>query len=143
MDKIMEQMPIVINALNVGFIQTLKLFFVTLIGALPLGLIRRNDPFDHLEQLDPEKDLALCHTEHQTGFLLPDWNTPNASPVNFREVAGIIENKPDGSSGKSASLAASPDRLSEHKARKIINDQKLDHKRCSPDDPDNDLRQPA
>ena len=36
MDKIMEQMPIVINALNVGFIQTLKLFFVTLIGALPL-----------------------------------------------------------------------------------------------------------
>ena len=39
MDKIMEQMPIVINALNVGFIQTLKLFFVTLIGALPLGLI--------------------------------------------------------------------------------------------------------
>ena len=39
MDKIMEKMPIVINALNVGFIQTLKLFFVTLIGALPLGLI--------------------------------------------------------------------------------------------------------
>lgn len=36
---IMEQMPIVIHALNVGFIQTLKLFFVTLIGALPLGLI--------------------------------------------------------------------------------------------------------
>lgn len=39
MDQIMEQMPIVINALNVGFIQTLKLFFVTLIGSLPLGLI--------------------------------------------------------------------------------------------------------
>lgn len=35
----MEQLPIVINALNVGFIQTLKLFFVTLIGAIPLGLI--------------------------------------------------------------------------------------------------------
>ena len=39
MDLIMEQMPIVIQALNVGFIQTLKLFFVTLIGALPLGLL--------------------------------------------------------------------------------------------------------
>lgn len=39
MNQIMEQMPIVINALNVGFIQTLKLFFITLIGALPLGLI--------------------------------------------------------------------------------------------------------
>ena len=39
MNQIMEQMPIVINALNVGFLQTLKLFFVTLIGAFPLGLI--------------------------------------------------------------------------------------------------------
>ena len=35
----MEQLPIVVKALNVGFIQTLKLFFVTLIGAFPLGLI--------------------------------------------------------------------------------------------------------
>ncbi len=34
-----EQFPIVFQALNEGFIQTLKLFFITLIGALPLGLI--------------------------------------------------------------------------------------------------------
>ena len=34
-----EQFPIVFDALNVGFIQTLKLFCVTLLGALPLGLI--------------------------------------------------------------------------------------------------------
>lgn len=34
-----EQMPIVIRSLNIGFLQTLKLFFVTLIGAIPLGLI--------------------------------------------------------------------------------------------------------
>ena len=39
MELIMQQMPIVINALNVGFLQTLKLFFVTLIGAFPLGLL--------------------------------------------------------------------------------------------------------
>ena len=39
MEQFMEQLPIVIKALNVGFIQTLKLFFVTLIGAFPLGLI--------------------------------------------------------------------------------------------------------
>lgn len=39
MELILEQMPVVIHALNVGFLQTLKLFFVTLIGALPLGLI--------------------------------------------------------------------------------------------------------
>ncbi len=34
-----EQFPIVFDALNVGFIQTLKLFIITLVGALPLGLI--------------------------------------------------------------------------------------------------------
>lgn len=39
MSLIMEQMPIVIEALNAGFLQTLKLFFVTIIGALPLGLV--------------------------------------------------------------------------------------------------------
>lgn len=39
MSLIMEQLPIVFEALNIGFMQTLKLFFVTLIGALPLGLV--------------------------------------------------------------------------------------------------------
>lgn len=39
MDTFIEQFPIVIHALNIGFLQTLKLFFVTLIGAIPLGLL--------------------------------------------------------------------------------------------------------
>ena len=39
MELMLEQMPIVLPALNAGFVQTLKLFAVTLIGALPLGLI--------------------------------------------------------------------------------------------------------
>lgn len=39
MELFWEQMPVVINALNVGFLQTLRLFFVTLLGAVPLGLI--------------------------------------------------------------------------------------------------------
>lgn len=39
MNQIIEQMPIVLPALNAGFVQTLKLFFVTLAGALPLGLV--------------------------------------------------------------------------------------------------------
>ena len=39
MEQIMEQLPIVIGELNVGFLQTLKLFFITLTGAFPLGLI--------------------------------------------------------------------------------------------------------
>lgn len=39
MQLILEQLPIVVGALNVGFLQTLKLFFVTLLGAIPLGLL--------------------------------------------------------------------------------------------------------
>lgn len=38
-DTIAEQFPIVFQSLNVGFLQTLRLFAVTLLGALPLGLI--------------------------------------------------------------------------------------------------------
>lgn len=39
METIMQQMPIVINSLNIGFLQTLRLFCVTLLGAIPLGLV--------------------------------------------------------------------------------------------------------
>lgn len=39
MQTFAQQFPIVIGSLNEGFIQTLKLFAVTLIGAMPLGLI--------------------------------------------------------------------------------------------------------
>ena len=39
MELILEQMPVVLPALNAGFIQTLKLFIVTLAGSLPLGLV--------------------------------------------------------------------------------------------------------
>lgn len=39
MELILEQFPIVVRSLNVGFLQTLKLFIATLIGAVPLGLI--------------------------------------------------------------------------------------------------------
>ena len=39
MEQFIEQFPIVIKALNTGFLQTLKLFAVTLLGALPLGLV--------------------------------------------------------------------------------------------------------
>lgn len=34
-----EQFPIVFNALNIGFLQTLRLFFITLVGAIPLGFV--------------------------------------------------------------------------------------------------------
>lgn len=35
----LEQFPIVFRAINIGFLQTLKLFFVTILGAIPLGLV--------------------------------------------------------------------------------------------------------
>ena len=39
MQLFLQQFPIVVHSLNIGFLQTLKLFFVTLLGALPLGLV--------------------------------------------------------------------------------------------------------
>ena len=39
MSLFIEQFPIVFQALNVGFLQTLRLFFITLAGAIPLGLL--------------------------------------------------------------------------------------------------------
>ena len=39
MELILQQMPVVIRALNAGFLQTLKLFSITLLGAFPLGLL--------------------------------------------------------------------------------------------------------
>ena len=39
MDTFLRQFPIVFQSLNIGFLQTLRLFAVTLLGAVPLGLI--------------------------------------------------------------------------------------------------------
>lgn len=55
MQLIIEQFPIVIRSLNIGFLQTLKLFFVTLIGAFPHGLIIA---FGSMSHFSPLKYLA-------------------------------------------------------------------------------------
>ena len=39
MSQFFQQFPVVFQSLNVGFLQTLKLFICTLLGALPLGLL--------------------------------------------------------------------------------------------------------
>lgn len=39
MNTFLRQFPIVFEALNVGFLQTLRLFGITLLGAIPLGLV--------------------------------------------------------------------------------------------------------
>lgn len=51
MQLIIEQFPIVIHSLNIGFLQTLKLFFVTLIGAFPLGLVIAFGSMSHFRPL--------------------------------------------------------------------------------------------
>lgn len=53
--QIAEQMPIVFRSLNEGFGQTLRLFFVTLAGALPLGLVIS---FGSMSRFKPLKWLA-------------------------------------------------------------------------------------
>ena len=39
MDLFFQQLPVVVHSLNIGFLQTMRLFFVTLLGAIPLGLL--------------------------------------------------------------------------------------------------------
>ena len=39
MERFIQQFPTVFNSLNTGFLQILRLFCVTLIGAIPLGLL--------------------------------------------------------------------------------------------------------
>lgn len=51
MELVLEQLPIVIKSLNIGFLQTLKLFFATLIGAIPLGLIIAFGTMSHFKPL--------------------------------------------------------------------------------------------
>lgn len=51
MELILQQMPVVINSLNIGFLQTLKLFIVTLLGACPLGLLIAFGSMSHFKPL--------------------------------------------------------------------------------------------
>lgn len=55
MSRFVEQFPIVFNALNSGFLVTLELFLITLLGALPLGLIIS---FGSMSRFKPLKTLT-------------------------------------------------------------------------------------
>ena len=71
----------VISALNEGFAQTLKLFFVTLVGALPLGLLIS---FGSMSTWAPFRRIALstigqCRPGRFARFL-----------VNFRPVSLLV-----------------------------------------------------
>ena len=89
-----EQFPIVFQALNVGFLQTLKLFFVTLIGAIPLGLIIS---FGSMSRWSP------------LGFLRPYLkNLPKDGKLTWSEAAiGAYTLTVTDKAGKYAPLSAS------------------------------------
>ena len=58
--RVASQFPTVFEALNKGFLSTLALFAVTLIGAIPLGLI--------ICLLSPSK-MFFHHNEYPTNVL--------------------------------------------------------------------------
>lgn len=51
MSAFSEQLPIVFKSLNIGFLQTLKLFLVTLAGSIPLGLLISFGSMSHFKPL--------------------------------------------------------------------------------------------
>ena len=84
-----EQMPVVIQALNTGFLQTLKLFFVTLAGALPLGLLIS---FGSMNNFRPFSFLLHRRGEAK-GFVR--W-LGNARPIRafFRFIIWVVRGTP-------------------------------------------------
>ena len=60
MQLFLEQFPIVVRSLNVGFLQTLKLFFVTLIGAIPLGLVIALGSMSRVKPLSILSRVVVC-----------------------------------------------------------------------------------
>ena len=72
MNLIMKQMPVVVSALNVGFLQTLKLFIVTLVGALPLGLVIAFGSMSHFKPLSwLARLIVLFHHHPRSGYVRP------------------------------------------------------------------------
>ena len=65
MELIMEQFPIVIHSLNVGFLQTLKLFFATLLGAIPLGLVIAFGSMSHFKPLSYITNIVVWTTRNR------------------------------------------------------------------------------
>ena len=66
-----EQFPIVFQALNIGFVQTLKLFFVTLIGAIPLGLIISFGSMSNWAPLGLDRKSTRLNSSHDRQSRMP------------------------------------------------------------------------
>ena len=55
-----------------------------------------------------EEDLPPGHAQHQTGLLLPLGHALDAAPVDFREVAGVVDDEGHAHGQHPARLAAGP-----------------------------------
>ena len=83
MNLIMKQMPVVVSALNVGFLQTLKLFIVTLVGALPLGLVIAFGSMSHF------KPLSWLARLKQDDSLQQPYLLSSITPVIFQKSTAV------------------------------------------------------
>lgn len=87
MEQFFTQFPTVLGALNEGFLQTLRLFVITLVGALPLGLIIS---FGSMSRFTPLRALTRLIVWIIRGtplmlqlliiFYIPGYVLPNGSP---------------------------------------------------------------
>ena len=62
----------------------------------------------------------------------------NTAAVNFREIAGIVEDQCHRRGQESSAFAAAPPVILQHQAGEEINNQQLNHQRGTANHPDND-----
>src|SRR5699024_10240584 len=84
-------------------------------------------------------DLALGHAEHEPRLFLPFRHSLDPTAVDLRKITGIVKDKRNGRRSEPSALASAPYIVLPDQYGHKITDQKLDHQRCSSDDPDDDL----
>ena len=92
-----QQLPIVLNSLNTGFLQTLRLFLITLVGAVPLGM---------LLALAEMSRLKLLRTVIKTFVWIIRGSPLMIQLLIIFYFPGLVFNTPIWGSGESGRLAA-------------------------------------
>ena len=100
-----------------------------------------HNALDDLEQNHPEEDLAAGHAQHLPRLPLAHGDALQAAPVDFRKIAGVVDDEGHRRGGKPPALPLGPEGDMEHQAGEIVDNQQLNHQRGAPDDPDNQIGQ--
>ena len=98
---------------------------------------RRHNTLDHLQQHHLEEDLCLRHTQHLAGFILTRCNGLNATTVDLRKIASIIQRKCHDGSRESGQQ-----RQVKHQTRAVEDHDQLQHQGCTTDYPHQALTEP-